>query len=70
MKLKEYAKYIHAINKKYPELDVIYSTDDEGNNFSEVLFAPSVGNLDKNSEMFTPSKETNFNKELNVICIN
>lgn len=63
MKLSEYSKIISKLAKKYPNADVIYSSDEEGNSFSEVTFDPSVGNF--KYDEFHADEEP-----INSICIN
>lgn len=45
MKLKDYINNLNALVKLYPEaleMEVIYSSDDEGNNYQKISFAPSL----------------------------
>jgi len=49
MKLKEYIANLQEICNKYPNLKVIYSSDEEGNNFDEVCYSPTIGKF-KNGE--------------------
>ena len=46
MNVKEYAEIINELAKKHPDLPVVYSCDDEGNNFSFVVYSPSTGNYE------------------------
>lgn len=50
MKLKSYAKKITELAAQYPNLEVWYASDDEGNNYSKVNWEPSVVNFDKESQ--------------------
>lgn len=66
MVLREYiAHLIQKGNEKKGnmELEVVYSSDDEGNNFDKVRFTPTLGNF--NSPNFDDE-----NGEVNSICIN
>lgn len=67
MKLKEYLDHLNNLVKENPKIldfDVVYSSDDEGNYYGMVHYAPSVGEYDFeepfNSESDSP----------NAICIN
>lgn len=42
MKLKEYAKTIQQLAQEHPNMEVVYSSDDEGNSFNKIYFTPSV----------------------------
>lgn len=67
MKLKKYFEKIKKLISENPEIleyNVVYSSDDEGNTYSEVHFTPSIGNYD-NEEFKEESDEEN-----NAICIN
>jgi len=57
MKMKEYAKLIVEIAKKYPEAEAMYSSDDEGNRFSFVHYHP------------THMEEVN-GREMDAVCVN
>lgn len=46
MILKDYIKQLQEIEEEHGgELEVVYSTDDEGNNFSPVHYSPSAGTM-------------------------
>lgn len=59
MKMKQYAQLIIDIAKKYPDAEVLYSSDDEGNRFSTVVYAPSYDTF----EMMN-------GEEVKGVCIN
>ena len=69
MKLKEYLESINELVKNNPsllELDVVYASDDEGNNYDFVAFTPSVGKFNgKPWDGFECPTENP-----NAICIN
>lgn len=50
MKLKEYAKHIAALAKKHPTLEVAYASDDEGNSYHYVRYAPASTEVEVNGE--------------------
>lgn len=62
MKLKEYAEHINKLAKYYPDIQVVYSHDDEGNMFQAVYNEPSIGTYQEN--------EFEEAKIINAICIN
>ncbi len=70
MKLKEYIKGLKKIAEKYPDADVIYASDEEGNNFSTVGFIPSVGHFSDGD--FNSDEEDMKEQDLkvNAVCIN
>lgn len=41
MKLKEYIKKLQKVAETHPNVTVIYSKDDEGNQFSELNYPPA-----------------------------
>jgi len=61
MKIGEYAEHIKKLAQDHPELDVVYSIDDEGNAYHKVHYEPSVQEV----EVFDMGR-----KERKVICIN
>jgi len=42
MKLKVYAKAINILLERFPDAEVYYSIDDEGNHYMPVYYEPSV----------------------------
>ena len=66
MKLKEYLAPLQEICNKYPNLKVIYSSDEEGNNFDEVFYTPTVGKF-KNGEFEAVEGD---DAKPNAICVN
>jgi UDP-N-acetylglucosamine 2-epimerase len=65
MKLKQYIKKLQKLADKYPDVAVIYSSDDEGNGYSFVQYDPSVGEF-KNGYEFDNELVTEFN----AVCLN
>lgn len=77
MKLKKYLKKLGKLIEENPEileLQVVTADDDEGNSYTEVCFAPSVGHFEQDDDDFTPLDQfEDFELELdevNAICLN
>ena len=69
MKLKEYIEKLKEIYYLHPNLDVVYATDDEGNNFAKVHFDPSYGHFDGHN-FGNDTDEQGRRKKVNAVCIN
>jgi len=72
MTFKHYVDLCNKVLEKHPEyaeLPALYSTDDEGNSYSQVIFAPGGLVVDDPSsnmpEVVNPENKTN-----NAVCIN
>lgn len=63
MRLEEYIKDLERIKKVHGNLELVYSTDDEGNGFFPVHFSPSVGTYEDNE--WEDNEETP-----NAVCVN
>lgn len=66
MKLKEYLEKLNKLAEENPmllTLDVITSTDDEGNGFNQVHYSPEPGFLED-------GEFDNESGECNAICLN
>ena len=63
MTLLEYAKKVNELCSTHPQAEVIYSSDDEGNNFQKVHYCPVLGE-------FNDGEFDNKGKTINAICIN
>ena len=50
MKLKDYIKQLQEIAKKHPNIEVAYSSDDEGNSFEYVRYNPAVSTVEIDGE--------------------
>ena len=77
MKLKDYVKELNAIAEKFPDLDVMYAIDDEGNGFDAVKNAPCLYNPFDEScytledVMRVSKKERDFIlKNATAVCLN
>lgn len=72
MKLKEYIKNLQDIVKEHGgELEVVFSSDDEGNYYDKVNFGASIGNYDNDSGDWNDEetcKEEDY--KINAVCIN
>lgn len=66
MTLREYMNGLEGFVIKNPEaltLEVVYSTDDEGNSYHPVMFAPSIGEYTAQDYSFESGND-------NAVCIN
>ena len=73
MKLKEYAIYINDLARHHPNAEVVYASDDEGNNFQPVHYHPTVGMMVDNREFYDKLSAIKLFKKKavnNAICIN
>ena len=71
MKLQEYLDNLLLMvknNPKIAEFEVIYSHDDEGNEFQKVGMPPSLMRIDDLSH--DRYLEPSFEKDFNAICVN
>mgnify|MGYP001559547358 FL=1 len=70
MKLKNYIKQLQEICDKYPNLNVIYSSDEEGNNYDYVAFGPTICHY-KDCELTAEADFEEFGiKKPNAVIIN
>lgn len=79
MKLKEYVRQLGAIAEVYPDLEVVYSSDDEGNSY-QIVGDGEVGSLGKfegnyhgDFSHYVEGQEEDYGceeDEINAICIN
>jgi len=71
MKLKDFAKEINELTKKYPNATVVFASDEEGNSFHENRFAPSSGNFrGRDFIKDDGTEEFSENYSVNAVCIN
>lgn len=75
MKLKEYIKNLQKFVKENPDAanyTCVYSKDDEGNSYHEVLYTPSIGSFDGNSDWVSDDGTKEFSEEYekNSVCLN
>ena len=73
MKLDEYIKGLLFLQETYGTLDLVYSKDDEGNEFRYVNYLPSLVNyneMDKNIISEEDLEEYSEDDYTKVICIN
>ena len=65
MRLAEYAIALGRLAKKYPDADVVYSSDEEGNSFDLLIHCPTTGKF-KNGEFEYKTAK----KDVNAVCVN
>ena len=71
MKLQEYLDELLLMVKKYPKIldfEVVYSHDDEGNEFQKVQIPPSLMKIDNIDQI--RHLDPGFDGEYNAVCIN
>ena len=66
MNLKQYAKKLNELAEKYPNAKVIYSIDEEGNGYNEVIYTPSACKFE-NGEVDCDGLSV---KDVNAVIIN
>lgn len=67
MTLKEYIDRLNKLAKDLPsalKLEVVYSSDDEGNNYNKVYYSPEVVNSDDMLDSYRLKEDTNY------VCVN
>jgi len=69
MLLTEYIENLQNMLTEHGDLEVVYSSDDEGNDFNKIYCGPSVGHY-HNREFYEPNNEDEFDYDINAICIN
>lgn len=74
MKLEAYIQILQELRKLYGDVDLVYSSDDEGNNFSKVYHNPTPGQFTHHHE-FIPQDQFNdyddsYEFTVNSICVN
>lgn len=73
MKLKEYIEKLNKLYIKHGDLELVYSKDDEGNEFNYLNFDPSLVNYipaDYNVVSDEDLDEYSESEYKKVICIN
>ncbi len=73
MKLQQYIEKLQELLKEHGDLELIYSTDDEGNEYNTVNYHPSIVNYIESDRCLIDDddleeyNETDYQK---VICVN
>lgn len=76
MKVKEYLDNFNELIKERPEIleyDLVYSSDDEGNNYNKIFYTPGIGYYDKDDNQYYDEDGEYFIEEeyvANSVCIN
>ena len=71
MKLKEYIKELQNIEKEHGgNLDVVYSSDAEGNSYDKVYYTPSVGNYNDREWVSLDNDEDFGDRKVNAVIVN
>ena len=70
MKLGDYLAGFKGMDKS---LEVVFSSDDEGNSFNPVVFLPSKGHFNEEENAFIDSesmKDERRAEPINAVCVN
>ena len=70
MKASEYIEYMKKLVEEYGDKDLVYSSDDEGNYFSKVFFAPAAGIWEDDGFVTIEIAEEKEKSKVNAFCIN
>ena len=69
MKLKDYAEMLNKLAETYPDVDVVYARDDEGNDFQTVNYCPNIGFYESREfRQYDPDDEDTI--IINAVCLN
>jgi hypothetical protein len=66
MKLKQYIKKLKALEKEYGDLIVVYSIDDEGNDYQKVELDPTLMQVENIENRYLETTD----EGVPVICVN
>ena len=69
MKLKDYAEKLSKLAERCPDVEVIYSGDDEGNDFQAVSYSPTLGFYEK-GEFRSYDPDNKDTVTINAVCLN
>lgn len=75
MNLRQYLESLKKLVREHGDSEVVYASDEEGNSFHKVFYAPSTG-FYKNGEYYPATQETKesiekkFGKECSAVCVN
>lgn len=67
MRLKDYIKQLEKIAEKNPDALVISASDEEGNSFNEVRFAPTILFYSKENNSIS---DVEYDGYVEAVCIN
>ena len=74
MKISELVKNLEKIKKEYGDLELVYSSDSEGNRFEKCYYSPGVGYWNENDGEWVSKKDADYWKEqggkVNSVCVN
>jgi len=73
MKLSTYIESLEDALKKYGDLEVVYSSDDEGNSFDKINFSPSTGHFFSEDREWISEDDIlddDLDFEINSVCVN
>ena len=68
MKLKEYITVLKDIEQTHPDVDVVCSSDDEGNSFGAVHYHPALGRFDGHT-WSTEGELEGTGEKVNAVCV-
>ena len=69
MKLKEYITVLKDIEQTHPDVDVVCSSDDEGNSVGAVHYHPALGRFDGHT-WSTEGELEGTGEKVNAVCVN
>jgi len=73
MKLSSYIRKLKHIKNEFGDLLCVYAVDDEGNDFHEVLWDPTVGEYDRAKHKFIALGEIekiDITEMESAVCVN
>ena len=71
MKLSELIIKLQAIQEEYGDLECVYSVDDEGNEYKQIHYDPSVGEFIEDERCFVYCDEDDmYDFTVNAVCVN
>lgn len=69
MKISEMIKNLEEFKAEYGDLDCWYATDNEGNDYHEVYYSPSLCYVDSDDDIYTSIDDDIDEEDLRKICI-
>lgn len=69
MKISEMIKNLQDFMNEYGDVECYYATDDEGNDFKEIYYTPSLFYVDEDGDIYSPEDAEDNEDDFELVCV-
>ena len=69
MKISKMIKNLQDFMNEYGDIDCYYAVDDEGNDYKEIYYTPSLFYVNEDGDVYSPEDAEDNEDDFELVCV-